>query len=198
MELLGQFPGPAGGMEPSGEQPARPEAPASRSRSEVDLLLPLAAAICVVLGWYIFLDYERIVLELVGQGSILAKRIWVLRWMLILVSVGGLGLAFLASREARRRRLAESQLERLNAELARRVVRRTAMRTKALPHIILAVILALTAGVLTIRWLGSQRSAEVQKPKAEVKKINVVVAARPIPKGAKLDAGMQTFSGVKH
>jgi pilus assembly protein CpaB len=64
------------------------------------------------------------------------------------------------------------------------------MRTKALPHIILAVILALTAGVLTIRWLGSQRSAEVQKPKAEVKKINVVVAARPIPKGAKLDAGM--------
>ena len=33
------------------------------------------------------------------------------------------------------------------------------MKSKALPHIILAVILALTAGVLTIRWLGSQRSA---------------------------------------
>ncbi len=64
------------------------------------------------------------------------------------------------------------------------------MKSKAIPHMILAVILALLAGVLTIRWLGSMRAGPQVKPKAEVRKVDVVVAARPIPKGARLDAAM--------
>jgi pilus assembly protein CpaB len=65
------------------------------------------------------------------------------------------------------------------------------MKSKALPHIILAVVLALTAGFLTIRWLGGQRrGGEPQPVKAVAKKVDVVVAARPIPKGARLDASM--------
>jgi pilus assembly protein CpaB len=65
------------------------------------------------------------------------------------------------------------------------------MKSKAMPHIILAVILALTAGFLTIRWLGSvQRGGEKPKETVAAKKIDVVVAARPIPKGARLDASM--------
>lgn len=65
------------------------------------------------------------------------------------------------------------------------------MKSKALLHIILAVVLALVAGILTIRWLVSQRGpVEGQKVQVEVKKVEVVVAARPIPKGARLDAAM--------
>jgi len=65
------------------------------------------------------------------------------------------------------------------------------MKSKALVHIILAVVLALVAGVLTIRWLVTQRApVESRKAQVAVKKIDVVVAARPIPKGARLDASM--------
>lgn len=64
------------------------------------------------------------------------------------------------------------------------------MKSKAMPHIILAVILALAAGFLTIRWLGSMRQGVPQPAKVEVKKVEVVVAARPIPKGARVDASM--------
>lgn len=120
---------------PSGERPSSPLDPVLPPRREVDLLLPVAAAICVFLGWYVFLDYERAVMTLAGQTPLLARRIWGLRLMMLLASVGGLGLAWLAARDARRRRLAEAELERFNAELSRRVVRRTAMlraRTKDL------------------------------------------------------------------
>lgn len=65
------------------------------------------------------------------------------------------------------------------------------MKSKAIPHMILAVILALVAGVLTIRWLASVRGpGTAAKPAAVTKKISVLVAARAIPKGAHLDAGM--------
>ncbi|EHJ49295.1 Flp pilus assembly protein CpaB [Solidesulfovibrio carbinoliphilus subsp. oakridgensis] len=65
------------------------------------------------------------------------------------------------------------------------------MKSKAIPHMILAVILALVAGVLTIRWLGSVRgTGEPGKPAAETKKIEVLVAARPLAKGARLDTTM--------
>lgn len=65
------------------------------------------------------------------------------------------------------------------------------MKSKVLPHILLAVILALAAGFLTIRWLGSvRRGSEAPPTKAVVKKVDIVVAARPIPKGARLDGGM--------
>lgn len=63
------------------------------------------------------------------------------------------------------------------------------MKSKAIPHMILAVVLALVAGALTIRWLGSVRTpGEPGKAKVEVKKTDVLVAARAIPKGARLDA----------
>jgi len=64
------------------------------------------------------------------------------------------------------------------------------MKSKALPHIILAVVLALVAGVMTIRWLGSMRTTAERRPKVEVKKIEVVVAARAIAKGTRLDGDM--------
>ncbi|EFL50238.1 Flp pilus assembly protein CpaB [Solidesulfovibrio fructosivorans JJ]] len=65
------------------------------------------------------------------------------------------------------------------------------MKSKAIPHMILAVILAVAAGVLTIRWLGSVRGpGQAQRPKVEAKKVDVLVAARAIPKGARLDAAM--------
>lgn len=64
------------------------------------------------------------------------------------------------------------------------------MKSKALPHIILAVVLALAAGFLTIRWLGSVRRGGPQPAKVAVKKVEVVVAAKAIPKGARLDADM--------
>lgn len=63
------------------------------------------------------------------------------------------------------------------------------MKSKALPHIILAVVLALVAGVMTIRWLGSMRSTE-RRPKVVAKKVNVVVAAQPIAKGTRISDAM--------
>jgi len=65
------------------------------------------------------------------------------------------------------------------------------MKSKAIPHMILAVVLALVAGVLTIRWLGSVRgTGETVRPAVEAKKVEVLVAARAIPKGARLDTTM--------
>lgn len=65
------------------------------------------------------------------------------------------------------------------------------MKSKAIPHMILAVVLALVAGFLTIRWLGSVRgTGEKARPVVESKKVDVLVAARAIPKGARLDATM--------
>jgi len=63
------------------------------------------------------------------------------------------------------------------------------MKNKALPYGILAVVLALVAGVMTIRWLGSIRPA-ARQAKVEVKKVNVVVAARPIAKGTRIGGDM--------
>lgn len=71
------------------------------------------------------------------------------------------------------------------------------MKTKAVPHIILAVILALTAGVLTIRWLGSVRTPKVEQAKPAAPKVEVVVAARAIPKGGRLDASMVKPKGFE-
>ena len=64
------------------------------------------------------------------------------------------------------------------------------MKSKAVPHMILAVILALVAGVLTIRWLGSMRTAQTGQVKVAAPKSDVLVAARAIPKGARLDSSM--------
>ncbi|WP_428566437.1 MAG: Flp pilus assembly protein CpaB [Solidesulfovibrio sp. DCME] len=65
------------------------------------------------------------------------------------------------------------------------------MKSKAMPHLIVAVILALVAGLLTIRWLSSVRGpSQTAAPAVAVKKIEVLVAARSVPKGARLDAGM--------
>ncbi len=65
------------------------------------------------------------------------------------------------------------------------------MKSKAIPHMILAVILALVAGVLTIRWLGSVRgTGQRAAHRVETKKVEALVAARAIPKGARLDTGM--------
>ncbi len=65
------------------------------------------------------------------------------------------------------------------------------MKSKAMPHLIVAVILAVVAGLLTIRWLSSVRGpSQPVAPATAVKKIDVLVAARSVPKGARLDAGM--------
>ena len=64
------------------------------------------------------------------------------------------------------------------------------MKSKAVPHMILAVILALVAGVLTIRWLGTMRTNQSAQVKVAVPKSDVLVATRAIPKGARLDASM--------
>ncbi|WP_300158660.1 hypothetical protein [Solidesulfovibrio sp.] len=107
---------------------------------EADVLLPLAAAICVALAWYVVLDYERAAAEFAAVLPEVAARVGALRIMLGLLSVGGLGLAFLAARESRRRRLAEDRLRLANEALAERVARRTRMlarRTKALRESVL-------------------------------------------------------------
>ncbi len=107
---------------------------------EADVLLPLAAAICVALAWYVVLDYERAVAEFAAVLPEVAARVGALRLMLGLLSVGGLGLAFLAARESRRRRAAEERLRLANEALAGRVEQRTRMlvrRTKALRESVL-------------------------------------------------------------
>jgi len=118
-----------------GEPPPPPEGPVVPPRREGDLLLPLAAAVCIFLGWYVFLDYEQAAMVWAEQAPVLLRRIWALRVMLVLASISGMGLVWLAVRDARRRRTAEAELERLNAELAHRVELRTAtlrVRTREL------------------------------------------------------------------
>lgn len=106
--------------------------PSDADRHEVDLILPMAAAICIALSWYVVLDYERAVLAVVPLVPALADRIASVRLMMSLLSVGGLGLAVLASRDARRRRRAERELRKANEALARRMERRTdALKSRA-------------------------------------------------------------------
>jgi len=71
------------------------------------------------------------------------------------------------------------------------------MKSKATVHMILAVLLALTAGGLTIRWLGSVRGPAPSGQRVEAKKVEVLVAARPIAKGARLDAAMVRPKGYE-
>jgi hypothetical protein len=120
-------------------EPSDGDAPGPKDRSRLwqgsDFVLPLTAAVCVVLGWFVVMDYERTALVLAEQVPGVMERVWRLRLMMAFGGVGGLGLSWLAARDARKRRVAEQELERLNAVLARRVVRRTAelrARTKAL------------------------------------------------------------------
>lgn len=112
-----------------------PVPPSRKGLREVDLLLPVAVAICVALGWYVVIDYERAVGQCLAFVPSLAVRVGELRLMMVLLSVGALGLAGLAARDARRRRRAEADLLLANEALARRMERRTtalASRTKAL------------------------------------------------------------------
>lgn len=97
-----------------------------RFTRERDILLPLAMVLCVVLGWYVELDYERTAVELAPQAPVLLSRVWGLRLMMSLLTLGSLGLAWLAAHDAKGRRRAEAELQKLNAVLADRVVRRTA------------------------------------------------------------------------
>jgi len=109
--------------------------PPGQGLREIDLILPLAASICIFLGWYVFLDYERLILTQLAAGPQVAARVFQMRLVMGLVSVGGLGLALLAARDARRRRVAEAALLVAHAALARRMARRTAIlrtRTRAL------------------------------------------------------------------
>ena len=62
------------------------------------------------------------------------------------------------------------------------------MKSKALIHLIVAVLLALAAGVMTIKWLGGRQTTDKAKPVEE--KVKVVVAAQSLAKGTRLDAGM--------
>jgi len=113
------------------EEASRPENVAPKGPAGGDVLLPLAVALCVVLGWYVILDYERTALELAPHAPALLERVWSLRLMMAFLSVGGLGLGWLAVRDATGRRNAEAALKRLNAALASRVERRTeALRTR--------------------------------------------------------------------
>ena len=64
------------------------------------------------------------------------------------------------------------------------------MKSKAIPHMILAVVLALVAGALTIRWLGSARAPQNEPTTVTVARTEVLVASRAIPKGARLDSSM--------
>lgn len=116
---------------------APPEAgpPPRQGLREIDLILPLAAAICIILGWYVFLDYERLIRPQLVASPLVEARVFRMRLVMGLVSFGGLGLALLAARDARRRRQAEAALLVAHAALARRMARRTDIlrsRTRAL------------------------------------------------------------------
>jgi len=63
------------------------------------------------------------------------------------------------------------------------------MKSKALVHLVIAIVLALVAGLLTINWLKGQRQTQQVQAPAE-KKIEVVVASRSLTKGTRLDAQM--------
>ena len=106
-----------------------------RSLREIDLILPLAAAICITLSWYVILDYEHVVAPLAAVSPAVENRLVLMRLVMALLSIGGLGLSVLAARDARRRRQAEAALLLAHAALARRMARRTdilRLRTRAL------------------------------------------------------------------
>ncbi|OLN27860.1 hypothetical protein DVDV_1927 [Desulfovibrio sp. DV] len=120
--------------DPVSSAPGDSPSPGRRLR-EIDLILPLAAAICIFLGWYVILDYERVVVPLAVGSPAVASRLVLLRLVMGLLSIGGLGLSVLAARDARRRRQAEASLLLAHAALARRMARRTdilRVRTRAL------------------------------------------------------------------
>ena len=120
--------------DPVSSAPGDSPSPGRRLR-EIDLILPLAAAICIFLGWYVILDYERVVVPLAAGSPAVASRLVLLRLVMGLLSIGGLGLSVLAARDARRRRQAEASLLLAHAALARRMARRTdilRVRTRAL------------------------------------------------------------------
>jgi hypothetical protein len=110
--------------------------PASGDRlHEADLILPLASTICIAIAWAVILDYEQVILPLADGSPSVASRILLMRLVMGLISLGGLGLALLAARHARRRRQAEAALLVAHAALARRMARRTDIlrtRTRAL------------------------------------------------------------------
>ena len=112
-----------------------PRPQAGRSLSEADLLLPLAAAICIIIGWTVVLDYESVILPLAAGSSAISSRVQLMRLVMGLLSIGGLGLALLAARNGRRRREAEAALLLAHDALSQRMARRTDLlrtRTRAL------------------------------------------------------------------
>ncbi|KHK02267.1 hypothetical protein [Desulfovibrio sp. TomC] len=125
------MPRPPDSVSPAPDGSPSPE----RNLREIDLILPLAAAICIALGWYVLLDYERVVIPLAAGSPAVESRLALMRLVMALLSVGGLGLSLLAARDARRRRQAEASLQLAHAALARRMARRTdilRLRTRAL------------------------------------------------------------------
>ena len=110
----------------SDQIPDKPTVPEPRAGlKEAGVLLPLAVAICIVLGWYVLLDYERAVAECVAVLPGAGMRVRELRLLLGLAGGGGRGMAVLAAREVRRRRLVEAKLRLAGEARARRVERRT-------------------------------------------------------------------------
>ncbi len=115
-------------------------APEQRPRSglglnEADMLLPLAAAICIIIGWTVVMDYESVIQPLAASSPAVGSRIQLMRLVMGLLSVGGLGLSVLAARDGRRRRQAEAALFLAHAALSQRMARRTDLlrtRTRAL------------------------------------------------------------------
>lgn len=63
------------------------------------------------------------------------------------------------------------------------------MKSKALVHLVIAVVLALAAGLLTINWLKGQRQTQQVQAPVE-KKVEVAVAAKSLTKGTRLESGM--------
>jgi pilus assembly protein CpaB len=63
------------------------------------------------------------------------------------------------------------------------------MKSKAVVHLIIALVLALVAGFLTINWLKGQRQTQQIQAPVE-KKVEVAVAARSLTKGTRLESGM--------
>ncbi|EKO38327.1 MAG: hypothetical protein B193_2966 [Solidesulfovibrio magneticus str. Maddingley MBC34] len=108
---------------------------AGRSLSEADVVLPLAAAICIIIGWTVILDYESVILPLAASSPSIGSRVQLMRLVMGLLSIGGLGLALLAARNGRRRREAEAALLLAHDALSQRMARRTDLlrtRTRAL------------------------------------------------------------------
>ncbi len=67
------------------------------------------------------------------------------------------------------------------------------MKSKALIHLIVAIVLALMAGFLTINWLKTQQAAK-RAPAQTEKKVEVAVAVKALPKGTRLAGNMLKLS----